>query len=98
MSSVIPTTRKDLSEDFQTKQEELLYRFSALPPELQQQVMDFIAFLQARYLAIQPAGKTRKTPLAREPFIGIWRDRPDMEDSTGWVRGIRLKEWEEMGA
>lgn len=24
-----------------------------------------------------------------EPFVGMWKDRQDMEDSTAWVRSIR---------
>ena len=26
-------------------------------------------------------------------FVGIWRDRQDMEDSSDWVRGVRKREW-----
>lgn len=98
MSSFTPTTRRDPAENFRTKQEELLHRFSALSPELQQQVMDFITFLQARYPAIQPTERTRRIPVSQEPFVGIWRDRPEMEDSTGWVRKTRLKEWRDSRA
>ncbi|HEX8320832.1 hypothetical protein [Longimicrobium sp.] len=28
-------------------------------------------------------------PIEQEPFIGMWRDREDMSDSTGWVRQVR---------
>lgn len=28
-----------------------------------------------------------------EPFIGMWHDRPEMSDSSAWVRGLRLGEW-----
>lgn len=93
MSSFTSATRRNPAESFQTKQEELLHRFSALSPELQQQVIDFIAFLQARYV-VQPTARTRRTPLSKEPFVGIWRDRPEMEDSTAWVRKTRLEEME----
>ncbi|MGB9775691.1 MAG: DUF2281 domain-containing protein [Anaerolineae bacterium] len=95
MANPIPTTQKVPAESVRVKQEELLHQFSALPPELQQQVMDFIAFLQTRYQAIRPIRSVRKIPLSQEPFIGMWQDRPEMEDSTGWVRKIRLEEWRE---
>jgi phosphoribosylamine--glycine ligase len=35
-----------------------------------------------------------KTDIASEPFIGIWQDREDMQDSTAWVHDLRRSEWE----
>lgn len=67
---------------------------ASLPPEAQRQVMDFVAFLKARYPTTQPVKKTRRTRLADEPFIGMWQDREDMRDSTAWVRSLRQREWE----
>jgi hypothetical protein len=66
---------------------------ASLPPEAQKQVIDFVAFLKARYPASQPARKTRRTRLADEPFIGMWQDRADMQDSVAWVRSLRMREW-----
>ena len=28
-----------------------------------------------------------------DPFIGMWSDRTDMNDSTDWVRTLRQQEW-----
>ena len=42
----------------------------------------------------QPARKTRRTRLADEPFIGMWRDREDMQDSATKVHCLRQHEWE----
>ncbi|PSB12573.1 hypothetical protein C7B62_01735 [Pleurocapsa sp. CCALA 161] len=28
-----------------------------------------------------------------EPFVGMWKDREDMEDSSQWVRQVRQQEW-----
>ncbi len=67
--------------------------FSSLPPEAQQQVLDFIAFLQTRYRPARSHKTARATPLAKEPFIGMWRDRDDMRDSAAWVRNLRNTEW-----
>lgn len=73
-------------------QEEILHMLRALPPEAQRQVVDFIASLQARY-AGSPAIKAAKPPsLANERFVGMWRDRQDLEDSSAWVRDIRERE------
>jgi len=63
----------------------------SLPPEAQKQVVDFVAFLKARYPIRPRARKTRQVSLADEPFIGMWRDREDMRDSTAWVHGLRRR-------
>lgn len=75
------------------EQNNVIRQFDTLPPEAQRQVIDFIEFLQTRY---RPAtqGKIRtKVKLADEKFIGIWRNRVDMKDSSAWVRDIRANEW-----
>jgi hypothetical protein len=74
------------------QEDNFLRDFSALPPEAQRQVTDFIAFLQTRY---QPRrNRVKKTKvLSSEAFIGLWRDREDMRDSAHWVRETRQREW-----
>ncbi|MDY6805880.1 MAG: hypothetical protein SXA11_19035 [Cyanobacteriota bacterium] len=37
--------------------------------------------------------KTVLTPLKEEPFIGMWSDRQDLEDSSQWVKNLREREW-----
>jgi len=66
---------------------------TSLPPEAQRQVIDFVAFLKTRYLNWQTI-KTKQTNLVDEPFIGMWREREDMQDSTAWVQSLRRREWE----
>lgn len=39
--------------------------------------------------------KVRKARLSDEAFIGMWRDREDMKDSSAWVRALRSREWTE---
>lgn len=70
-------------------------RFSSLPPEAQQQVVDFIMFLQTRYGPSRPRKITKPPRLAKEAFIGMWRNRSDLRDSTAWVRKARAVEWRE---
>ena len=67
--------------------------FSALPPELQKQVADFIIFLRSRYTSSSVSKAVKRTKLTSEPFIGMWRNRKEMQDSTSWVRGVRQREW-----
>lgn len=66
---------------------------ATLPPEAQQQVFDFIEFLKLRYKRIRPGKKSARNKIANDPFIGIWKDRKDMQDSAEWVRSTRDSEW-----
>lgn len=65
----------------------------SLPPEAQQQVLDFVAFLKTRYPTVSPLKKSKRIKLTDEPFIGMWQDRDDMQDSALWVRNLRQHEW-----
>jgi mRNA-degrading endonuclease RelE of RelBE toxin-antitoxin system len=70
----------------------ILQDIESLPPEAQKQVSDFVAFLKSRYGA-EPRKKAKRGKLEDEPFIGMWKDREDMRDSTKWVRELRKREW-----
>jgi hypothetical protein len=74
------------------REQQLWREYSALPPELRKQVADFIGFLRTRY-APSRVNKTKRTKLANEPFIGMWRDREDLKDSRAWVQDVRQREW-----
>ena len=67
--------------------------FASLPPELQQQVLDFIAFLRTRNADAGPRKAAKQVSLEDEAFIGMWQDRQDLEDSSAWVRKVREDEW-----
>jgi hypothetical protein len=67
--------------------------FDSLPPEAQKQVRDFIAFLQMRYTPVTRRKTKPKTQLMDEPFIGMWKNREDMQNSARWVRETREQEW-----
>ncbi|RMF90342.1 MAG: DUF2281 domain-containing protein [Nitrospinota bacterium] len=56
-------------------------------------VADFIAFLRLRYVQEPSEDASTLPPLRDEPFIGMWRDRPDMANSSAWVRNVRTREW-----
>lgn len=73
--------------------EQILRDLAALPPKAQQSVAEFIAFLRLRY-AQEPSGdENALSTLKDEPFVGMWRDRTDMTDSSVWVRTVRTREW-----
>lgn len=73
--------------------EEILREISSLPPEGQHLVESFVASLRQRYLRSQPATQTTSGDIQSESFIGMWRDRDEMKDSSGWVRKLRESEW-----
>ena len=73
--------------------------FTTLPPDAQALVADFIAFLKQRHQQpqspeeSQSTGQPNQQNWREDPFIGIWEDREDMQDSTQLVRTIRDSEW-----
>ncbi len=75
------------------EQEKILDDISHLPPEAQQLVADFIAFLRTRYKRPDAQKQTKQISLVNEPFIGIWKDREDMNNSGKWLRNVREAEW-----
>jgi hypothetical protein len=74
-------------------QEELLNEFLSLPAEAQRQVINLIAFLRQKYKEIEPTSQATDVDLVNDPFIGMWRERKDLANSTAWVRSVRENEW-----
>ena len=72
--------------------QEILREINSLPLEAQRQLEDFIFLLRQRYASV-PVKTTPLTDLQAEGFVGMWRDRKDMQDSTAWVRNVREKHW-----
>jgi len=75
-------------------EEQVLSDFRTLPRSAQQSVVEFIAFLHARYDGEPSHDVGARCGLKEEPFVGMWRDRTDMSDSTAWVRAARKREWD----
>ena len=75
------------------EQEKIFDDISNLPPEAQRQVVDFIAFLRTRYKRSEQEKQTKRINLVNEPFIGIWKDRKDLNNSSKWLRNVRKTEW-----
>ena len=72
-------------------QEQILQNLNTLPQEAQKDVLDFIALLKIRY---EHKPKNKATwDLDTVPFVGIWEDRADMQNSSAWVRSVRIQEW-----
>jgi hypothetical protein len=80
---------------YEMTQQQFVDEYLSLPEEAQRQVADFVAFLRQRYKAAQSMPQARTADLENEPFIGMWRNRQDLEDSTTWARNTRKAEWGE---
>lgn len=63
----------------------LVRDIASLPPEAQKQVSEFVAFLKTRHPVQPRARKAKRTKLADEPFVGMWRDRKGMRDGGAWA-------------
>jgi len=74
------------------KAEAISEEFKQLPPEGQRAVIDFIAFLRQRYKTAERSRQVKRQ-LREDPFIGMWKDREDLKDTTSWVRTLREREW-----
>ncbi len=71
--------------------EKILELFLTLPPEAQQEALEYLKGLQQRSRAKEY--RRRRGPLRSEPFISQWKQRADLSDSPAWVRQLRQDEW-----
>lgn len=71
--------------------EEIIREFAALPPKARREAENFIVFLRQRYTAKNE--KKANGDLLKENFVGMWKDREDMQDASAFVRELREKEW-----
>lgn len=65
--------------------EEILREINSLPADAQRQIEDFFTFLRQRYKNSSPYETATNSNLATEEFIGMWRDREDLQDRTAWL-------------
>lgn len=75
------------------EQEKAWREFMALSEEDQQRVASFIASLRAESQPAPSDGPGKPSDLADEPFVGMWREREDLRDSSAWLREVREREW-----
>jgi hypothetical protein len=72
--------------------QEILDELLVLPAEAQSQVVSLISFLKQKHIYSEPLSALPNSDLINDPFIGMWRDRQDLESNT-WVRNLRDNEW-----
>ncbi len=74
-------------------QQQLAEKYASLPVEAQRRIDDFVATLSQKYQTSSNIQQPAKSPIEDEAFVGMWRDAPHLENSTGWVRGPRKTHW-----
>lgn len=70
----------------------VLEKFDQLPPNARKEASDFVRFLYDRYVMPQRSRSILK-PISESPFVGMWKDRVDLADSSAWVREQRQSQW-----
>jgi hypothetical protein len=73
-------------------QETLWKEYVALPTEARQQVDEFIIRLSSKQTRKRAPSPRNRVDLTTEPFVGMWRDRGDLSDSSAWVKSLRSRE------
>ncbi len=69
---------------------QLLHKYDCLSREAQRRVDELITALAAE---AAPPRSPPPRPIAKEPFVGMWRDRPEFADGAEWVRSLRQAQW-----
>ena len=72
---------------------QLIENFNALPTDAQKVVVELVVFLGKKSRRSKPSYKSSSANLMDEKFIGLWRDRDDMQDSNAYIRSLRRSEW-----
>lgn len=67
--------------------------FDALPAEAQELVSALVAFLGREQQRSKSSRRKNAINLTDEKFIGLWKDRGDMQDGSAYMRTLRKNEW-----
>jgi hypothetical protein len=73
---------------------QIVREIESLPPEAQRLVVNYVVFLKTRYLTDSHVKNAKPVRLADEPFVGMWKDRGEIQNSAEWVQNLRRHEWE----
>ena len=63
-----------------------------LPPSARKEAENFLRYLYDQHVTSAPK-KTANTSVTESPFVGMWKDREDLQDSTSWVKEQRKSQW-----
>jgi hypothetical protein len=71
------------------QQQVLISELLTLPAAKLPRVAEFVANLKKEDESLNSTAAF----LDADPFIGMWKGRNDMEESSDWVRNLRAREW-----
>ena len=70
--------------------------YAALPELQQQMAAAFVEFLRQQTAPAAPKARRKKpASFGAEPFAGMWKDNPEMQDSREYVRHLRTRQMRE---
>jgi len=69
--------------------------YAALPADAQQIAAALITLLHRQSQTRPKRRPARRVPFREDPAFGMWRDRPEMEDSVEYIRQLRRREYRE---
>lgn len=72
---------------------QLIENFNALPKDAQKIVVELVTLLGKKEQRPKSLRKSATTSLVNEKFIGLWKERDDMQDSNAYIRNLRRSEW-----
>ncbi|AOX01567.1 hypothetical protein BJP34_20885 [Moorena producens PAL-8-15-08-1] len=73
--------------------EQLTKYIKELPEEAQNIIADIIEVFKKQYVT-KTAASLHPMELDNQPFIGMWTDRQDTQNSSEWVRRTRQQHWQ----
>ena len=73
--------------------ESIAQDIATLPTEAQEIIADLVRVLKERYQTLPLSESHESLNLEDQPFVGMWENRSETQDSTGWVRQIRQQQW-----
>lgn len=71
----------------------VIEKLEELPPEARKKAGEFVEFLYTQYVKHADRKQVSDKPISESPFVGMWKNRNDMANSTEWVKKRREKEW-----
>lgn len=75
-------------------EKEIIKQIRKLPAEAQKEAADFVEYLTQKYIRKPEEGdKIKEKSILENSFRGVWKDREDLQDSTKWVRELRISRW-----
>jgi hypothetical protein len=72
----------------QSNAAQILQKVESYSPDMQREIFDFIEFIENKY-KFKISHTKKKSPLRDEPFIGMWKNRSEMQDSVTYVQNLR---------